>query len=180
MAQQENAFKVMIDSLIKSTTSRVDGLVKELGELKYILEYSQKDIASQQKELDRNQSEIQSMNYEISNIKMSLDKYSTKTVDLENRKKLGLASEPRIQRAHRVGYSTERDGSPRNAPKSIVCRLYDWKEKEHILKQARIHKPSGLYVNDDVAEDPMAKRREQIHKLKQRKAGREDCLFCLG
>jgi chromosome segregation ATPase len=85
MAQKENAFKVMIDSLIKSTTSRVDGLVKELAELKYSLEYSQKDIASQQKELDRNQSEIQSMSNEISNIKMSLDKYSTKTVDLENR-----------------------------------------------------------------------------------------------
>jgi hypothetical protein len=66
MAQQENAFKVMIDSLIKSTTSRVDGLVKDLAELKYSLEYSQKDIALQQKELDRNQSEIQSMSNEIS------------------------------------------------------------------------------------------------------------------
>ncbi len=137
-------------------------------------------------------------------------KYSTKTVDLENRsrrnnirvtgipekrsetwddseamvksvlkEKLGLASEPRIERAHRVGYSTKRDGSPRNARRPIVCRLYDWKEKEHILKQARIHKPSGLYVNDDVAEATMAKRREQIHKLKQAKQEGKIAYFVL-
>ncbi|CAB4040444.1 Hypothetical predicted protein [Paramuricea clavata] len=210
MSQHENAFKVMIDSLIKSTTSRVDGFVKDLAELKYSLKYSQKDIASQQIELDRNQSEIQSMSNEISNIKMSLDKYSTKTVDLENRsrrnnirvtgipekrsetwddseamvksvlkEKLGLASEPRIERAHRVGYSTKQDGSPRNAPRPIVCRLYDWKEKEHVLKQARIHKPSGIYVNDDVAEATMVKRREQIHKLKQAKQEGKIAYFVL-
>lgn len=207
MAQQESAFKSMIDSLIKATTARVDGLVKDVAELKYRLEYSQKDIASQQKDLDNKHIEIQSITNEITNVKVSLNKYCDKITDLENRSrrnnlqvtgipekpnetwedsealvksilkdKLGLASEPRIERAHRVG---KPDSSPRNLARPIVCRLYDWKEKNHILKQARVHKPTGLYVNEDVAEAIMAKRREQMPRLKQAKQEGKIAYFVL-
>ena len=48
MSQQESAFKSLVDSLIKSTIARVDGLVKEVADLKASLEYSQKDIAENQ------------------------------------------------------------------------------------------------------------------------------------
>ena len=85
MAQQESAFKSMVESLMKATTLRVDNLVKEVAELKYSLEYSQKDIASQQTVLDKNIVEIQSITGELSNVKMSLDAYCDKTTDLENR-----------------------------------------------------------------------------------------------
>ena len=131
-----------IDSLIKSTTARVDGLVKEVAELKYSLQYSQKDIDSQQKDLDSKQMEINSISAEITNIKTSLNKFGDKTVDLENRsrrnnlrivgipekpgetweesealvksalkEKLGLRTEPRIERAHRTGKSIRSDSS---------------------------------------------------------------------
>jgi chromosome segregation ATPase len=147
----------MIDSLIKSTTARVDGLVKEVAELKYSLQYSQKDIDSQQKDLDSKQMEINSISAEITNIKTSLNKFGDKTVDLENRsrqnnlrivgipekpgetweesealvksalkEKLGLRTEPHIERAHRTGKSIRSDSSQvRDAPRPIVCRLYD-------------------------------------------------------
>ena len=85
MAQQESAFKSIIESLTKAMTLRVDNLVKEVAELKYSLEYSQKDIASQQTVLDKNIVEIQSITAELSNVKMSLDAYCNKTTDLENR-----------------------------------------------------------------------------------------------
>ena len=132
---------------MKATTLRVDNLVKEVAELKYSLEYSQKDIASQQTVLDKNIVEIQSITGELSNVKMSLDAYCNKTTDLENRsrrnniriigipekrnetweesevmvkaaltEKLGLAQEPRIERAHRVGKPTQLNGSARETP----------------------------------------------------------------
>jgi chromosome segregation ATPase len=211
MAQQESAFKSMIDSLIKSTTARVDGLVKEVAELKYSLQYSQKDIDSQQKDLDSKQMEINSISAEITNIKTSLNKFGDKTVDLENRsrrnnlrivgipekpgetweesealvksalkEKLGLRTEPRIERAHRTGKSIRSDSSQvRDAPRPIVCRLYDWKEKVYILKQARIVKPTGLFVNEDVAEATMAKRREQMPRLRQAKQDGKIAYFVL-
>ena len=210
MAQQESAFKSIVESLMKATTLRVDNLVKEVAELKYSLEYSQKDIASQQTVLDKNIVEIQSITGELSNVKMSLDAYCNKTTDLENRsrrnniriigipenrnetweesevmvkaaltEKLGLAQEPRIERAHRVGKPTQLNGSARETPRHIVCRLYDWKEKQSILKQARIIKPSGLYVHEDVAEATMAKRREQMPRLRQAKQEGKIAYFVL-
>ena len=51
----------------------------------------------------------------------------------------------------------------------MVCRLYDRKDKNYILKEARMHKPTGLFVNEDVAEATMEKRREQMPKLRQAK-----------
>ena len=210
MAQQESAFKSIVESLMKATTLRVDNLVKEVAELKYSLEYSQKDIASQQTVLDKNIVEIQSITGELSNVKMSLDAYCNKTTDLENRsrrnniriigipekrnetweesevmvkaaltEKLVLAQEPRIERAHRVGKPTQLNGSARETPRHIVCRLYDWKEKQSILKQARIIKPSGLYVHEDVAEATMAKRREQMPRLRQAKQEGKIAYFVL-
>ena len=93
--------------------------------------------------------------------------------------KLGLAQEPRIERAHRVSKPTQLNGSARKTPRHIVCRLFDWKEKQSILKQARIIKPSGLYVHEDVAEATMAKRREQMPRLRQAKQEGKIAYFVL-
>ena len=201
MAQEESAFKSMIDSLITATTTRVDGLVKEIADLKYSLEYSQKDIDR----LEDKQSEIDLINNELTNVKLSLDKYRDKTIDLENRsrrnnlringipevpnetweltedlvkstlkEKLSLNTDVHIERAHRVG---KPNGQGR--ARSIVCRLYDWKDKNHILKQARIQKPTGLFINEDVAETTMEKRREQMPKLRQAKQNGKIAYFVL-
>ena len=87
--------------------------------------------------------------------------------------KLELTCEPRIERAHRVGRVSQFDGSSGSNSRSrpILCRLYDWKEKENILKRARICRPTGIFVNEDVAEATMAKRKEQLPMLKQAKTG---------
>ena len=93
--------------------------------------------------------------------------------------KLGLAFELRIERAHRVGRLMQSDESPRNSPRLIVCKLYDWKEKENILKQARIGKPSGIFVSEDVAEETMAKEREQLALLGRAKQEGKIAYFVL-
>lgn len=83
--------------------------------------------------------------------------------------KLQLTFEPRFERAHRTGSSLYPDGSPRSGPKTVICKLYDWKEKEIILRQARRLKPVGIYVNEDVAEETLKKRKDQLTKLKEAK-----------
>ena len=154
--------------------------------------------------LDENVVAVQSIGDQITDIKTSLDKCCNKTIDLENRsrrnnlritgipekhhetweksetqvkstlrEKLGLASEPCIERAHRLGRLTQSDESSKNS------RFYDWKEKENILKQARIRKPSGIFVNEDVAEATMAKRREQLPLLRRAKQEGKIAYFVL-
>ena len=41
-------------------------------------------------------------------------------------------------------------------PRTVVCRLYNWKEREAILKAARRIKPHGIYIDEDLAEETMA------------------------
>jgi hypothetical protein len=45
--------------------------------------------------------------------------------------------------------------------------------------QARIVKPTGLFVNEDVAEATMAKRREQMPRLRQAKQDGKIAYFVL-
>lgn len=81
--------------------------------------------------------------------------------------KLHLDFTPRMERAHRTGPSRNSNGGPRSKPKTVVCRLYDWKEKELILSKAKKIKPIGIFVNEDPAEETIKKRKELLPKLKE-------------
>ncbi|CAB4022372.1 Hypothetical predicted protein [Paramuricea clavata] len=168
MSQQESAFKSLLDSLIKSTIARVDGLVKEVADLKASLEYSQKDIAESGKSIKQNEKTIAAITVELTSTKTILDKCHNKATYLENQsrrnnirvigiqekahetweeseaavksalvEKLNLPFQPRIERAHRTGKFTNHDGTPRNGPRPIICKLYDWKEKEIIIRNQK-------------------------------------------
>ena len=65
MAQQETAFKTVIESLIKSTTERVDGLVKQVIELKASLEYSQRDIEVNKKSSKQDEQNIAALHLNL-------------------------------------------------------------------------------------------------------------------
>ena len=45
--------------------------------------------------------------------------------------KLQMESPPAIERAHRTGKDKKPDGAPK--PRTVVCKVYDWKEREAIL-----------------------------------------------
>ena len=75
--------------------------------------------------------------------------------------KLNLSFEPVIERGYRVGVrprSSAADGI--NRPRrTIVCCLRDWKQKDEILRAARRIKPSGIFVNEDHANETLEKRK---------------------
>jgi septal ring factor EnvC (AmiA/AmiB activator) len=84
MAQQESAFKTVIESLIKSTTERVDGLVKQVVELKASLEYSQRDIEENQKSAKQNEQTIAAITAQLNDTKNLMNKCQEKNTYLEN------------------------------------------------------------------------------------------------
>ena len=45
--------------------------------------------------------------------------------------KLQMESPPAIERAHRTGKDKKPDGTPK--PRTVVCIVYDWREREAIL-----------------------------------------------
>lgn len=82
------------------------------------------------------------------------------------KEKLNLTEVPRIERAHRTGRLRNPDGSHRAKPRTVVCKLYDWKVKETILKAARTVRPPGLFVNEDYAEATVMRRKELLPQMK--------------
>lgn len=58
-------------------------------------------------------------------------------------------------------------------PRTIVCRLRDWKQKDEILRATRRMKPPGMFLSEDLANETMEKRKVQLDKLKEaRRAGK--------
>ena len=87
-------------------------------------------------------------------------------------KKLGLDGPAvEIERAHRVGKrptaydsSATEEASPRH--RSICVKLLRYKDKTAILKNAKKLKQTGIYINEDLSDMIMARRREQMPNLR--------------
>ena len=90
--------------------------------------------------------------------------------------KLNLEEALHIERAHRVRRVAS---GPRRRPRTIVCKLRDFKQKEQILKVTRRIKPVGLYVNEDLAKETLDKREEQRPKLEEAKRNGKIAYFVL-
>ena len=69
--------------------------------------------------------------------------------------------------------------SLRSRPRTIVCRLNYWKEKEAILKSARQRKSTGLFINEDLATETIEKRQEKMERFKEDKRARKLAYFVL-
>ena len=93
-----------------------------------------------------------------------------------------LASAPDIERAHRVGKSSRKPASAQNSasrPRTIVCRLRDWKEGETILKCARRIKPDNIFVKEDLSPATLEKRESQRAKMEAAKRAGKIAYFVL-
>ena len=67
----------------------------------------------------------------------------------------------KIERAHRTGKGNCRssdDNASATRPRTIICRLVSWKQKDPILKATRIEKPEGMFVNEDLAAETLQRR----------------------
>ena len=194
---QERMFKNFVESIATSLTKRVDDLVGKVSDLKAGLEFSQKDIENHKTQINLLDTNLQSAVEEITKLQTLGAKQLEKATYLENQsrrndvrviegiveepgesweskegkvkemftEKLKMESTPAIERPHRTGKDEKPDGTPK--PRTVVCKLYDWKEREAILKAARRIKPYGIHIYEDLAEQTMAKRREFLPKLKR-------------
>ena len=70
-----------------------------------------------------------------------------------------------IERAHRVEQRKKKGSGKANEPRTIVCRLRDWKQREQVLRKARKEKPVGLHVSEDVAFSTLKKREAHLDEV---------------
>ena len=96
--------------------------------------------------------------------------------------KLNLPFQVEIKHAHRTGKGNCRssdDNTSATRPRMIICRLVSQKQKDLILKAARIEKLEGTFVNEDSATEALQRRKDQLPKLTQAKRARKIAYFKL-
>ena len=83
--------------------------------------------------------------------------------------KSSLGLEIEIERAHRVDKRKKVGGKQskeeKEKPRTIVCKLKDWKQRESVIREARKVKPKGLYIAEDLARSILRKR-EKMKKAR--------------
>ena len=86
-----------------------------------------------------------------------------------------------IERTHRTGKAIRRSDNNASStrPRTDICRLVSWKQKDPILKAARIVKPDGMFVNEDLVAETLQRHKDQLPKLKQAKQARKIAYFVL-
>ena len=84
-----------------------------------------------------------------------------------------------IERAHRVKQRKKKGSANVNEPRTIVCRLRDWRQREQVLRKARKKKPVGLHVSEDVTFSSLKKREAHLEKFKAAKHSGKIAYFVL-
>ncbi|XP_068670429.1 uncharacterized protein [Montipora foliosa] len=190
---QESMLRTLFDSVVNSLNARIDDVLSSVSSIKASLEYSQKeiedlkpleakldqayetvhkivsDIKAQQLKTEYLENHSKRNNIRVNGIEESVKETwqdSEEKVKMAVREKLGM--DITIERAHRV---EKRGGKARKkGPRTIVCRLRDWKQREEVLRKARREKPEGLFISEDLAFETLQKREPLVPKLKAAKA----------
>ena len=151
---------------------------KELRELQSQVDYHSDKMESLENQKHRN-------NITINGI---LEEPNETWDDIERKVKMALESKLNLplhvetKRAHCTGKGNCRssdDNSSAKCPRTIIYRLVSWKQKDPILKAARIEKLEGMFVNEDLAAETLQRCKDQLSKLKQAKQARKIAYFIL-
>ena len=177
-----------VNSLKHTAEFREDIFEKKLKDVRENIDKIKSEMLNQQQYLQRSSAN--------GNDNSVINEIKSKLVDLENRSRRnnlrfeGIAEEDEedwnkceekiknivkekldidadnisIERAHRAGKKKD------NKHRVIIARFLDFKDKEKILKRANRLKNSGIYINEDFAEETMKKRADLLPLLKQYRA----------
>lgn len=198
---QESTFKLLFESTIHSLTLRVDSVVKDVQEMKTSLQYTQKDVEelkpihAKLEELDKISKDLASLSQKMeylenqsrrNNIRVNgipesdNETWEDAEVKVKRAIKDNLGIEVDIERAHRVERRKTKSGQANQShPRTIVCRLRDWKQREQVLRKARREKPADVYISEDLSPATLQKREPQIQKLKAAKQAGKIAYFVL-
>ncbi|XP_032233271.2 uncharacterized protein LOC5508582 isoform X1 [Nematostella vectensis] len=195
---QESMLRSLFESEVSKLSERVDTLASTVSDLKTSVEYSQKEMLDLKPITAKIKAKLQEAGVEISRVQNSLE-YLENQSRRNNIRVSGIPESPEswddveakvkenIKQAldrNREGARVERRPGPRrrdggrdasrDQPRTIVCKLYDWKQREAVLRGARKTKPKGLYiVAEDLALATLKKREGQIDKMKEARSADE-------
>ena len=189
---QREAYNDTIGHLISSFNSQIDSVKSELSLVKSELESSKEEISHQQsritelttrlEECELNLASFRSDPVEIFNRLDSLEDHSrrnnlrfegipelprenweqTAAEILKLARKIGIDHEIKIDRAHRIG-----NAGAGSRPRTIIARFHYYSDRELYLRNAHKLKGTRIFVNEDLCQTSLNKRKEKLPELQQ-------------
>ena len=184
-ASHELVIKEMINASIKDTKERLDKISQDVSDLKQSLEFTQDET---KEEIGNRNTKLKDLEKNVKDIEEDLldpEEVSSKLIELEDRsrrnnlridgieekpnetweeceenvqqmikEKLGITEPIEIDRCHRIS----KQKKP-NRPRTVICRITKFKDKQKILKNAKYLKGSGIYVYEDFCKETMELRK---------------------
>lgn len=198
LALQLNAYKDATSLLFESLNKRIDDQNNTIFELRRSLQYSQEDIKDMKKELIECKNQLSGNSVKIGEniqISNSLKIKQAQIEDHSRRKNIRIEgiqeskqetweqTQFKVQKliddklelenvkvdfAHRIKKKTERNG-----PRTIIARLAHDTDKEKTMKRSWKLKGSLIYINEDLSEYTIQKRKNKMtDMMKAREAGK--------
>lgn len=192
-ARVDDLVKTVADlkASIEFTQSEVADLkpvLTKLEETDKVIANTNQSIALHQNKLEYMENQSRRNNIRVNGIPEAMDGETWESAERKVKEAIGenLGIDADIERAHRVERKPRRQRNSQlnvtaqpTGPRTIVCRIRDWKQKEEILRKARRVKPEGLFISEDVAPETLAKREPQLAKLKEAKRAGKVAYFIL-
>ena len=143
---------------------KIDDLVAKVEELEVSFEGSRIDIDPINNRIDYLDDQSRRNNLRIdglSEFKKENWEQTQKLVENFIRDKIEIHNNPEIERAHRVGRFIANSQRPR----TIVVKFMRFQDKQKLLMNSKKLKGSSIYFNEDLCEQSINKRKEQLPKL---------------
>ena len=156
---------------LKASIEFTQGEVADLKPVETKLRDAEKDIEVVKHSITLHKNKMEYMenqsrrnNIRINGVPEALDGETWESAESKAKEAIreNLGIEADIERAHRVQRKPRQQSSNQPdepaqpaGPRTIVCRIRDWKQKEEILRNARRMKPEGLFISEDLAPETL-------------------------
>ena len=201
LAVHESMLKTLFESVVNGINARMDDLEKSVSDIKASLEFSQTEIEDLKplrpklKEAEENlirvhnsveylENQSRRNNIRVSGIPESPgETWNHSENEVKEAIKSSLGLEIEIEWAHRVDKRKKVGGKQsmeeKEKPRTIVCKLKDWKQRESVIREARKVKPKGFHIAEDLARSTLRKREEKIEAMKKARDAGKRAYFIL-
>ncbi|XP_078666011.1 uncharacterized protein LOC144908349 [Branchiostoma floridae x Branchiostoma belcheri] len=163
----------------------MDNLVREMQDLKNSLNFSQGEISDTKETSDKNADKLKQLEQNIMTYNTEVTEMANKLDYIENqsrrnnlifdgikddRKETWEQSETKVKEVlrNKLRLNTDnieierahRNGKPGDRPRPIVVKLLRYKDKQNILRQAKMLKGTQIFINEDFSDKIRQKRKD--------------------
>ena len=187
-ADHEKKFSEILKSHLETTNQRLNEISGEVLEFTKSLELTQGEVKEEitciKDDLNQVKTDLQELGEDV----LDPDYVTNKLIELEDRsrrnniridgieddqkEKLGLENEVEIERCHRMKKKNkdQSNNERRSHPRTIVCKLLRFKDKQKIIQNSKKLKNTGIFVCEDFCKDTMDLRKQLWEKVLEHRA----------